>query len=63
MMPSSRFLVQTDEFSFQELVKESSLPCFTTDLVNDEEHILKNRIMIPVSDPEMNVTYYVIGRE
>lgn len=30
-MPASKFLVQTDEEVFDELVEASSLPCFTTD--------------------------------
>lgn len=30
-MPPSKFLVQTDESVFEELVKVFSLPCFTTD--------------------------------
>ena len=31
-MPNSRFLTQSDRFSFSELVRSSSLPSFTTDL-------------------------------
>lgn len=31
-MPASRFLIQSDRFSFNELVRSSSLPSFTTDL-------------------------------
>lgn len=58
-MPASRFLVQTDQFEFEELVKESSLPCFTTNLVKDSHGFLTDRIKIPVTDPEANVTYYL----
>lgn len=61
-MPSSRFLVQKDEFAFNELVKESSLPCFTTNLVSDEKQIFADRIKIPVTDPEANVTYFLVCR-
>lgn len=32
MMPDSRFLLQDDQFSFNELVQASSLPSFTSDL-------------------------------
>ena len=63
LMPSSRFLVQTDEFSFGELVKESSLPCFTTDLVEDGENDFDKRVILPITDSEVNVTYYVICKE
>lgn len=59
-MPSSRFLVQNDEFEFKELIKESSLPCFTTNLVRDMDDALKDRKIIPVTDQEANVTYRLI---
>ena len=58
-MPASRFLVQTDQFEFEELVRESSLPCFTTNLAKDSQNLLAGRITIPVTDPEANVTYYL----
>ncbi len=58
-MPASRFLVQTDQFEFEELVRESSLPCFTTNLAKDGQNLLADRIKIPVTDPEANVTYYL----
>lgn len=58
-MPSSKFLVQTDDFSFKELIRESSLPCFTTNLAKDMTE-LHGRIPIPICDTEANVTYYMI---
>lgn len=61
-MPASRFLVQTDQFEFEELVRESSLPCFTTNLAEDNHILLTDRIKIPVTDPEANVTYYLTCR-
>ena len=59
-MPSSRFLVQTNEFEFIELIKESSLPCFTTNLAKVYDNVLKDRINIPVTNPEANVTYFLV---
>lgn len=59
-MPASKFLVQTDEFAFLELIKESSLPCFITDLVPESQQTLCDRIAIPITDDEVNVTYYFI---
>lgn len=59
-MPSSKFLVQTDDFAFNELVRESSLPCFTTNLAFDTEQLLHGRVIIPVTDPEANVIYHMI---
>lgn len=58
-MPASRFLVQTNEFEFEELVRESSLPCFTTNLVQGRQSLLAGRIKIPVSNSEANVTYFL----
>ena len=60
LMPSSRFLVQTDEFEFLELIRESSLPCFTTNLANDSNDLLTDRVKIPVTSPEANVTYFLV---
>ena len=59
-MPSSKFLVQTDDFAFQELINESSLPCFTTNLAQDTAKLPKNRQIIPITDTEANVTYHLI---
>lgn len=58
-MPSSKFLVQTDQFEFEELVRESSLPCFTTNLAEKDSGLLAGRIKFPVTNPEANVTYYL----
>lgn len=58
-MPSSRFLVQTDEFAFRELMAASSLLYFTTDLANDRFQNAENRVTIPITDESANVTYYL----
>ena len=62
-MPASRFLIQTDEFAFKELIKTSTLPCFTTDLVKDTQDFLYGRQIIPCTDPEANVTYHFLCRK
>lgn len=59
-MPASRFLIQTDEFEFQELVRTSSLLCFSTDLANPQNLIPPDRVALPITDPEANVTYHLI---
>lgn len=61
-MPDSRFLTQSDRFSFNELVEASSLPAFTTELANKYIETGKGRIEVPVSDPEATVTYFLICR-
>lgn len=58
-MPSSKFLVQTDEFAFRELMAASSLPYFTTDLVDERFQEIKNRVTIPITDERANVSYYL----
>lgn len=63
-MPSSKFLVQTDAFVFQELVKASSLPCFVTDAAASLEYReVEDRVVIPMTDDEVNVTFYLVSRE
>ena len=59
-MPDSRFLTQSDRFSFNELVRSSSLPSFTTDLAKKYLDTENLRVEVPVSDPEASVTYYLI---
>ncbi|MCD8107244.1 MAG: LysR family transcriptional regulator [Oscillospiraceae bacterium] len=60
-LPASKFLVQTDEFAFSELIRESTLPCFTTNLaMNRFGRDLSSRITIPITDEEANVTYYIV---
>lgn len=70
-MPASKFLVQTDVDAFEELVKASSLPCFSTDyrrqLYADFEQMplthYNGRVNIPLTDPEANVTFYLIQKK
>lgn len=61
-MPASKFLVQTDDFAFNELVKSSSLPCFTTDYIQHDSPEYCGRVMIPISDDEAQVTFYLLSR-
>ena len=61
-MPASKFLVQTDRAAFDELVRASSLPCFTTDYIRQNQAIYKGRVHIPLTDPEADVTFYRLDR-
>ena len=61
-MPASRFLVQTDEFTFNELVTSSSLPCFTTDYFKNAQERYPGRRFVPLTDPEADVTFYLLQR-
>ena len=58
-MPSSKFLVQTDEFAFHELMNASSLPFFVTDLSGTHYNEELDRIAIPITDESANVSYYL----
>lgn len=59
-MPHSRFLVQNDRYTFNELVSASVLPSFSTDL--GKEYLGENadRVDIPITDDEAKVTYYLV---
>ncbi len=61
-MPDSRFLVQSERYSFEELVANSILPCFTSDLIKPGA-VAKNRVAIPIDDAEVNVTYYLVAKK
>lgn len=58
-MPASKFLVQPDDTVFEELVKASSLPCFTTDYFGFQNY--PDRVNIPLADEEAHVTFYLAG--
>lgn len=58
-MPDTHFLVQEEISAFDELVKASALPAFTSDLVIHREGEVPNRIKVPILDDEANVVYYL----
>lgn len=62
-MPASKFLIQTDDFAFRELIQQSTLPCFTTNLAMNMSGILKGRNVIPITDAEANVVYHFICKK
>lgn len=57
-MPDSLFLVQEELSALDELRKSSALPSFATDLTNKSSSH-DNCILIPLTDPEVNVTFYI----
>ena len=62
-MPDSRFLTQDDRFNFSELIRASSLPAFTSDLAEKYFDTIMDRTLIPISDSEATVTYYLACRK
>lgn len=61
-MPASKFLIQTDASELDELIRTSTLFCFTTEFGNPSGGLFNNRAIIPVTDREANVTYHLIGK-
>lgn len=59
-MPDTHFLVQNEAYAFDQLVKASALPTFTTDRALNREGHMPNRVEIPILDEEANVSYYLI---
>ncbi len=59
MMPNSKFFIQSDRVAFDELVRKSLLPSFSSDLTSQEVEWKK---AIPISDKEAQVTFYVSSR-
>ena len=62
-MPDSRFLIQTERYTFLELVENSTMPSFATDAFRDifpDASPAADRITVPITDSEFNVSYYLV---
>lgn len=59
-MPHSRFLVQTQRYDFNELIRSSILPFFATDVTLRSSDIPEKRVAVPISDEDASVTYYAV---
>ena len=62
-MPSSKFLVQADDFAMEELTKNTELPYFVTDVSSVEKGLAKDRTVLPIEDEEACVSYYLISKD
>ena len=60
-MPASKFLIQSNRFEFEELAYNSTLPRFATNLSQEREKIQDDRVIIPISNPEAHVRYYLVS--
>ena len=58
-MPDTRFLEQSDRYSFNELLQASSLPSFTTNLAEKYTEVPSGRVHVSISDEDATVTYYL----
>lgn len=61
-MPSSKFPVQNSDSDLRELINNSTLPSFITDLASSQAILSADRIAIPVTDSEANITYYISSK-
>ncbi len=59
-MPHSRFLVQNDRFTFDEIVSASVLPTFSTDTANEFFGRSPDRVEVPITDEEAEVRYFLV---
>lgn len=57
--PNAKFLIQNERSTFNEIVKASTLPSFTSNLSIKREGNTPNRVIIPISDKEAHVTFYL----
>ncbi len=61
-MPNSKFLMQTDFYVFQELIANSNIPIFATDVYKNDKPD-SDRVCIPIADPDFHVDYYMICKK
>ncbi|MDD3220051.1 MAG: LysR family transcriptional regulator [Lachnospiraceae bacterium] len=57
-MPDSYFIVQDEVEALNELRKSSAIPTFATNLTAQGRTADANRILIPLTDSEVNVTFF-----
>lgn len=58
-MPETRFIIQNDRQDFVDLVKESMLPSFVTDMSIKENRVPDHKLAIPVLDESASQTFYI----
>ena len=58
-LPEENLLIQTSFDAFSELVEASSLPLFNSDQFIASGYKPHGRVSIPISDPEVHVTYWL----
>lgn len=54
-MPVSKFLVHTEMFALEELIRTSTLLCFVTNFADTSSGMFEGRKIIPLTDPEADV--------
>ena len=59
-MPHSRFLIQNDHITFDEIVNASVLPSFSTDTANAFFGSSIERMQVPITDEEAEARYFLV---
>lgn len=58
-LPNTRFIIQTDRSVFNDLIRESLLPVFATNLSVKYFGVLPNRVVIPIKDDAATDVFYI----
>ena len=58
--PKTKYLLQEERFTFNEIVKASTLPSYTSNLSIKREGKMSDRVILPINEEEAHVTYYVV---
>jgi hypothetical protein len=61
-MPQSKFIIQDTLENVEDLIHDSNIPSFATNLSNERYKMPKDRIMIPIKDNIVNVTFYIVSK-
>lgn len=65
-IPDSRFLAQTERYTFWELIENSPMPIFTTDYYHNalpDTMPASSRVAVPITVPKFNVSYYLVCKK
>lgn len=62
-MPDTRFLIQSERYTFAELIRNSVLPFFTTEKAQQGLSLPENRVIVPISDKEANPSFYLVCKK
>ena len=58
--PKTKYLLQEERLTFNEIVKASILPSYTSNLSIKREGKMSDRVILPINEEEAHVTYYVV---
>jgi len=62
-MPDTRFLIQSERYTFAELIRNSVLPFFTTEKAQGNLNLTENRVILPITDDEANPSFFLVCKK